>query len=258
TKAALTLAQKTELLIYVQLAKAEDVEKARRAADAAGLYGRRVYIEQGDLKSIHLANNLSDEIIARGSAADAVAGTEGLSVVKPFGKVTLGEKTIVKPWPAGREDWSHPYHGPDNNPYSRDRAAAPFLTQFLSGPRNAPIPQLTVTAAGRVFRLYGHMGLRGNTIGLVNKLVGMNGFNGVVLWEYPLKAGFMTHRSTLIASPKTVFLADDTSCKLLDAESGKVSGEIILPAESADGPVWKWLALEGNVLYALLGAKEEG
>src|SRR5262245_44791331 len=108
-KSALDLAKKTELLIYVQLPKAEQTETARRAADAAGLYGRRVYIEQGDLKRIHLADNLADGLIATGSAVESITEAEALRVVKPFGKVIIGDKTTIKPWPAGMEDWSHPY-----------------------------------------------------------------------------------------------------------------------------------------------------
>ena len=46
---ALKLARQSELLIYVQLPQAEDVEAARKAADAAGFYGTRIFVERGDL-----------------------------------------------------------------------------------------------------------------------------------------------------------------------------------------------------------------
>src|SRR5207249_629924 len=57
-------------------------------------------------------------------------------------------------------------------------------------------------------------------------------------------------------TPKTLYLADDKSCKLIDPATGKVQSEITAPEKLSDGPVWKWLALEGNVLYALVGEKE--
>ena len=52
---------------------------------------------------------------------------------------------IVKPFPAGTDDWSHPYHGPDNNPQSTDQLArAPYLTHFLAEPWYSPMPLMTV------------------------------------------------------------------------------------------------------------------
>ena len=54
---ALELARTRELLIYVQLESDESVEAARRAADEAGFYGTRVYVEKGGRKKIHLADN---------------------------------------------------------------------------------------------------------------------------------------------------------------------------------------------------------
>ena len=68
---------------------------------------------------------------------------------------------LVKPVPDGVDDWSHPYHGPDNNPQSRDQVArAPYLTQFLADPRYAPLPQVAVAAGGRVFKAFGHIAFK--------------------------------------------------------------------------------------------------
>ena len=40
---------------------------------------------------------------------------------------------MTKPFPPGVDDWSHPYHLPDNNPLSQDQVArGPYLTQFLA------------------------------------------------------------------------------------------------------------------------------
>jgi outer membrane protein assembly factor BamB len=66
----------------------------------------------------------------------------------------------------------------------------------------------------------------------------------------------MIHRSTLVATVETLYLADDESCKMLDARTGDVQGEIKIPAGIADGPVWKWMALRGDHLYALVGGVE--
>lgn len=57
---SLKLALQSELLLYVQLYQAENVEAARRAVDAAGFYGTRIYVEKGDLVRIHLEDKLEN------------------------------------------------------------------------------------------------------------------------------------------------------------------------------------------------------
>ena len=66
----------------------------------------------------------------------------------------------------------------------------------------------------------------------------------------------MIHRNTLIATPEVVYLGDSTSCKVLDAATGKLRDEITVPGTVSGGRVWKWMALDNGVLYALLGDEE--
>jgi outer membrane protein assembly factor BamB len=252
---AIGLARSTNLLVYVQLAGAAETEAARRAADKAGLYGNRIFVEQGRPARIHLADDMADGVIVLGDAA--ADRKEVLRVLRPDGKAILGETEVTKPWPAGVDDWSHHYHGPDNNTQSRDKVArAPFMTQFIAEPRYAPAPQCVVSSAGRLFMAFGHVAWHEREEPVLNTLIAMNGFNGAVLWKRPLKSGFMVDRSTMIATPTTLYLGEDASCKLLDAATGEVKGEIAIPADLADGAFWKWMALEGGTLYALIGRNE--
>jgi len=251
------LARESELLIYVQLPRAQDVEAARRAADAAGLYGTRIYVEKGPLTKLHLADNLADAIVAVGEAT-RVPQAEALRVLRPEGKALLGRKELVKPFPKGVDDWSHPYHGPDNNPQSSDEVArAPYLTQFLADPRYGPLPQVAVASAGRVFKAFGHIAFKVREEPLLNTLVAFNGYNGAILWKRPLSPRYMIHRNTIIATPSTVYVGDDKSCKLIDAATGELLDEVIPPVEVAGGTFWKWMALEDGVLYALVGEQEQ-
>jgi outer membrane protein assembly factor BamB len=271
---AVELARRSELIVYLQVETAQEVDAARTTARDAGLYGSRVYVERGTPNRIHLADNLADAVILRSPASGLQPPAEALRVVRPRGKVLVGEQVLTKPFPPGADDWSHPHHGPDNNPVSADRLIrAPYLTQFVTEATFAPMPQLAVASAGRVFKLYGHMSLKPESHALVNQLVALNGYNGTVLWQRQLKPGFMPHRNTLIATPTTLYLADDESCKLIDPATGAVKDEITfvvapsgaagdaltgaLQTDLADGPVWKWMALENGVLYALLGKREE-
>jgi hypothetical protein len=245
---ALELARKSQLLIYVQLPEAEDAEKARRAADVAGLYGTRVYVEKGALTDLHLADNLADALIAVGETT-GLPEAEALRVLRPEGKALLGQRELIKPFPEGIDDWSHPYHGPDNNPQSEDRIArAPYLTQFLADPRYAPVPQVAVASAGRVFKAFGHVAFKRREEPYLNKLVAFNGYNGTILWERDLPPGMMVHRNTFIAAPTTLYVGDDSSCKTIDTMTGELKDEIIPPVEVAGGTFWKWMALEDGVL----------
>ena len=96
---------------------------------------------------------------------------------------------------------------------------------------------------------------------MLNTLLAINGYNGTILWKRPLHEGFIIHRNTMIATPDTLYLGDDESCKLLDALTGQLRDEIVVPDGLGDGKVWKWMALgtapQGPaVLYALVGGEE--
>jgi len=255
---AVALARQSELLIYLQLPSDEATDAARARADAAGLLGTRIYVEEGRWSRIHLADNLADAVVVTPAAVPLARSCrdELLRVVNPLGKVLLGSEVLQKPYPDGADDWSHPYHGPDNNPQSADQLArAPYLTQFLAQPRYVPQPEVTVASAGRIFKAFGHIAFHSREWPWLNTLAAFNGYNGTLLWKRPLESGFMIHRNTMIATPEVLYLGDNDSCKLIDAATGKQKGEIVAPEDSA-GLAWKWMALEDGILYALVGKQE--
>jgi outer membrane protein assembly factor BamB len=250
---ALKLARDTELTIYSQLPDAQNVERARRAVDAAGFLNSRIYVERGPLTRIGLADNLADSLIATGDVPEA----EALRVLQPRAKALIGGRSLTKPSLDGADDWSHPYHGPDNNPLSRDKIArAPYLTQFLADPRYAPLPQVAVASAGRIFKAFGHIAFKEREEPWLDTLAAFNGYNGTLLWRRELPRALMVHRNTIIATPDILFFGDDKSCKLLDAATGKLRDEITVPEEKPGSTFWKWMALDNGVLYALVGEQE--
>ena len=249
---AIDEARSGDSTVFLQVADGYDA--VCRAADKAGVLGRRLFVARGSLARIGLADNVADTVFALTRQATRA---EILRVLRPGGRAMLGTEIFIKPAPAGADDWSHHYHGPDNNPQSRDRLArAPFLTQFIAEPRYGSCPQATVASAGRIFMAFGHVAWHKREEATLDTLIAMNGYNGTELWRRKLPSGFMVDRSTMIATPKTLYLADDKSCKLLDAETGKVTGQIAPPADQAGGTFWKWMALQDGVLYALIGKPE--
>ena len=251
------LTEGNELIVYFQSPSCAEATAVRQAAEAAGLLGKRVFVNRADLESIHLADNLADAAQVAPSAAESVAKEEVLRVLHPGGKAFIGAEEIVKPSADGTDDWSYPYHGPDNNPQSADQVArAPYLTQFIAEPKFAPSPAVTVASAGRVFRACGHLAHKANQNPMLNTLLAVNAYNGTILWKRPLSEGFMVLRNTIVATPETLYLADDNSCKLLEAATGKLIGEIRSPEPRVDGTVWKWMAKDGDVLCGLVGDEE--
>ncbi len=271
---ALEVAQRSELLVYVQVADATMARRARVAAAAVGLGGDRFYVAVGPLEQLHLASNLADVVVVLGKTAGQVAEAEVLRILRPRGKAWLDLsglgspgladysgidpwRQLTKPVPAGTDDWTHPYHGPDNNPVSRDQLIqAPYLTQFLANPRYGPAPQATVAAAGRVFKAFGHVAWHQREEPLLDTLVAYSGYNGTELWRRKLPEGLMLHRSTFIATEETLYLGDDRSCKLIDTETGQMTGQIQPPVDLAGGTFWKWMGMEDGVLFALTGGQE--
>jgi outer membrane protein assembly factor BamB len=257
-KLAIELVRLSDLTIYVQLPDRARVAATRQAVDEAGLLGTRIYVEKGTWSRVHLADNLADAVVVNGDPVAELVGNETqlLRVVRPLGKVLLGEQELYKPYPNEADDWTHPYHGPDNNPQSMDKLArAPYLTQFLAKPYYVPFPEVTVTSSGKIFRAFGHVGYKQRDWPWVNKLIALNGYNGTLLWQRSLEEGFNIHRSTMVATPHVLYLADSTSCKLLDTGTGQRKDEIFAPA-NATGPVWKWMSIADGVLYALVGEPE--
>ena len=248
----LELARAGKLTVSVHLADAAKVASLRKAADKAGLLGTRVYVDQGTAR-LPLADNLADAVIVTGEAEEK----EVLRVLRPGGKALAGGKTLTKPFPKGADEWTHPYHGPDNNPQSRDTLArGPFMTRFMAKPWYAAMHQVSVFGGGRIYKAFGNRTSTQAHWPMINTLVALNAWNGTMLWKRPLSDGFMIHRNTLIATDDGLLLGDDVSVKVLDGPTGRVRDEIVVPEGISDGPVWKWMALQDGVLYALVGEKE--
>ena len=251
------LAKASELTLYVQSADRDQVRAVREAANAAGLLGRRIFVDSGSLSSIHLADNIADCILVAPSAEGKTPDEELLRALRPRAAAFVGDRKLVKPVPDGIDEWTHPYHGPDNNPQSTDQLVrGSFRTQFLGYPKFSPMPQQTVIAGGRIFKAMGHIAHKANQNEMLNTLLCINAYNGTILWKRALSPGFMIHRNTMIATEDALYMGDHESCKIIDARSGEIRAQITVPEKITDGPVWKWMAIDDGVLFALVGNPE--
>jgi len=255
---ALELARNTDMTVLLQLNTPPAALTAlRERIYQAGFYGTRIYIHSGKFNRVPLADDIPDVFIAV-DKTDGLPLAEALRVVHPGGKALIDSQIHTKPSPEGTDVWSHPYHGPDNNPVSKDQIArAPYLTRFLADPRYAPLPQVAVAAGGRVFKAFGHIAFKEREEPWLNTLAAFNGYNGTLLWRQPISPALMVHRNTIIATPDRLYFGDDKSCKVYDAATGQLLDEIIPPLDVAGGTFWKWMALDNGILYALIGEQEK-
>jgi outer membrane protein assembly factor BamB len=244
-------------IVYFQAEDAKTVASVRAAAEQAGVLGTKIFVEPGSLKTIQLADNVADGLVVSAEDAEKCSEAELLRVVHPRASVRLGDRTLVKPVPKGIDEWTHPYHAPDNNPQSADTLARGSLrTQFIGYPKFSPMPEQTVIAGGRIFKALGHIAHKANQNEMLNTLLCINAYNGTILWKRALPEGFMIHRNTMIADEDALYMGDDKSCRVIDAATGKVREEIKVPEGISDGPVWKWMGRQGDTLYALVGSTE--
>lgn len=250
-----SLSDRSGVTVFVQARDRESADTIRQAAESQGLLGTRIFVAEGDGGRIHLADNVADWVVAPGD--ERVGESEILRVLRPRASGFIGEKKITKPVPDGYDDWSHPFHGPDNNPQSDDRfVQGRFRTQFIAAPKFSPMPEQTVIGGGRMYKAMGHIAHKANQNENLNTVICVNAFNGTILWKRPLPDGFMIHRNTMIATEDGLIMGNDVSCKFFDGETGEVGEEITVPAKLTDGPVWKWMGMDDGVLYALVGNRE--
>ena len=161
------LCLRSELTVFFQTPDEALAASVRAAADQADLLGRRLFVEIGPEDKIGLGNNVADRLLIFGdhepASEDFDLADEHLRVVRPLGTLFYDSMTLVKPVPEGVDDWSHPYHGPDNNPQSNDQLVrGSFRTQFLGFPKFSPMPEQTVIAGGRIYKAMGHIAHKAN------------------------------------------------------------------------------------------------
>ena len=61
---------------------------------------------------------------------------------------------------------------------------------------------------------FGHVAWKERAEPWLDTLVAVNGFNGTMLWKRKLTSGIMVDRSTMIATPTTLYLADELFIKI--------------------------------------------
>jgi outer membrane protein assembly factor BamB len=252
---AIGLAQQSELIVYLHLNSSDDLSAVQTVLDSLGYYGTRIYVEKDRNSTLPFAENFLDAVVSQ--TTPAVSQNEMLRVVRPGGKVIVGQTETIKQFPQGYEAWTHPHHSPGNTVYSNDTTIRPpYLTKFMVEPRYGPYPQAVVAAGSRIFRAFGHIDVHSpREKPLLNTLFAFNAFNGTVLWKRPITQGIMVDRNTMIATPDTLFMGDTAACLYINAATGALIDQFV--PQVSGGTFWKWMGRENGIIYAVIGAREQ-
>lgn len=290
------LAGQGRLLVHAIDSNQTVVDALRQQLDHAGHYGSRAVVERGEFKKLPYADNLVDIVVVPNLTEQKytrLSVTEILRVLRPKGIALFGLAAreaggspterdlalwlrgsglddfelqaglpgvwarVVKPEPAGVDDWSHWQHGPDNNPASNDQVIkAPYLTQWTGTPYYIAMPAITTAAGGRTFCAMGHIAHHEREEPWLNTLMARNGYNGIELWRRRLPAGYLVHRSAFVATDDVFYMIDEdgNGCQMLDPQTGKELGEIKIDELTGQ---WKWISIEDGILYILSGEMQD-
>ena len=206
------LARAGKFLVHGLARDSATVERARRHILSRDLYGK-ASVERSSFKRLPYAANLVNLVVAEDLPALGLPLGELVRVLVPNGVVCLRGRTdraglsaagfkdirtsgawtvAVKPRPEGMDEWTHPRHGPDGNPVSRDTLGAPTGFRWLAGPVWPKGPrkrslQTFVSANGRNICLTcnEYTNLTVPKEKLRWQLVARDAYNGFVLWSRP-------------------------------------------------------------------------
>lgn len=293
---ALELARKTQLKVYAIEPDAEKVAVARRRLAAAGLYGHRVVVHQGDLGSLPYSNYFADLIV---SETVLKSGTWPTSVkaierhLKPMGGVLcLGRPAsagaiaaaelqnwslnsgldqqvkirVLDGWLVmergalpGAGNWSHQYGNPGNTAVSSDRRIQGDLGVLWYGD---PGPgEMTNRHEGAVgpLAVNGRMFVQGE-----NTIKAYDAYNGRHLWtlENPkaIRTGVFQNQNpgNLAAGDDSLFHFIGDKCFQVDMATGKVVATHELPPGKADGTYeWGYVAVQSGLLFGTATIRKE-
>ena len=173
----------------------ENVKRARETVRRLGLYGP-VSVDQWSGEQLPYADNLVRLMVI--SVPQAVSRDEILRVLCPGGVAVSVEaggrdikKTLVKPWPADIDQWTHHLHDSGGNAVARDTVVGPPRhLQWTAGPLWSrshgwtPSVSAMVSANGRLFYLCDEtLTCVDGTVPDRWFLTARDAFSGVLLWK---------------------------------------------------------------------------
>lgn len=261
---ALELARQSRLQVIGFESEAAKVNIARRQIAAAGLYGERVTILEGDPGDTGCPRYSANLVVSSRNLLDASAApksTEVARLQRPWGGVAcLGFRdnlTASKRGPLdGAGSWTHQNSNPANTLCSDDTLVRGPLEMAWYRDDEIEIPDRHAQAPAPLF-------VRGMLVVMgVDGVCGLDAYNGQTRWVRPM-AGILkdwdgVHHdvgvgdvgSNFCLGDDCVFVRDQDRCLKLDLQTGETLAEFKAPSDpGSEDKNWGHVAHEGGLLF---------
>jgi outer membrane protein assembly factor BamB len=250
------LAKRTRLKLVGIDSDPEKVAAARMKLQAAGLYGSRVTVFQGDPSASPFPRYFADLVV---TSSGNIKPSEAHRLQRPFGGVAfIGPRKSVRGPLEGAGNWTHQYADAANTCCSSDSLVKSSLGMLWFRDSDFDMPSRHGRAPAPLF-LDGRLIVEG-----MNGIRAVDAYNGRTLWEYPLPSvlkpyhgehlvGTAATNSNLCLTADSVFVRVENRCLRLDPATGKKLAEFTAPKlpDGKSAP-WGYIATDGGLLFGSL------
>ncbi len=267
---ARALAERTGLHVVAIDPDPQNVAAARSMLDAAGLYGVRVTVHQGDPTKSPYPSGFANLVVSGRTLAEgatSVLAEEAARIARPYGGVCcIGKpgawKTTVRGPLEGAGAWTHQYCDPANTNCSTDTVARGPLGVLWFTDLDFPMPSRHGRGRAPLF-LDGRLFIEG-----LNGLLCVDAYNGRKLWEYPLPEiqdaydgehlmGTSGTGGNLCIGRHGLYVHTGPKCLRIDPADGKLLAQFP-PPDQPDGErgTWGVVACVGDTLLGTLANRQ--
>jgi len=254
---ALELAEEGGLVVLASSSR-DRIQHVRETAFERGFLNKTLYAYEAKPSELPLADHYADMVFL--GEGITVSKDELTRVLRPGGVAYnrgSEEPFMIGPPLVDTDEYTHWFHGPDNNPVSSDQVVKwPFATQWVDLPYRGPQPCINLVAGGYFYSLSGYtyqpiFGMEVMQEVYANQLSVRNAYNGLVLWKRNLPESYPVAQSLAVAEADELFLLETNKLLILSAEDGAEKKSVDLPDHG------KWMVKVDDQLLMMVGASDE-
>lgn len=270
---ATELYKRGDFIIKVIDPNKDIVAQSRSRLASDGSYGSRLSIDHSNLDKLPYPDNFVNLIVINHVNSSEIKALELKRILRPLGVIWVEQGTnsplkeqflafedvdvieegssfkVIKHRPSGMDNWSHRYHGPDNNQVSNDQyAIPPYRTQFVAEPPTSfQLHWKGWAIAGDGWVVY-YTEVKNSQL-----MYAVDGHNGFKLWErtIPYRSGGRRDLIfTLAGTGNTLFnIGHGGGCEVIDVITGEVK-DVYNLTKGSNNP-WSYVAFYDGTLYGI-------